>query len=223
MHSLLNPTFFKRLITGIFLGIGFWSIFVYLPAIYFTFTLLIILALIIVFDFRRLFPITKPIFWLTLPLYPILPFALLISLNHNPLYHDLLFILFILIFSFDTGSYVVGSLIGRNRISRSISPKKTWEGVIGGLIFACIGLYLILWEQGIYKPFGLIFSFTLIVCTLSLLGDLFESWLKRRAHIKDSATYLPGHGGFLDRFDGIMFAVFFFYLFKDPLLALFFG
>ncbi|CAN5157846.1 hypothetical protein BH09DEP1_BH09DEP1_0040 [soil metagenome] len=56
---------------------------------------------------------------------------------------------------------------------------------------------------------------------LSLVGDLFESWLKRRAGIKDSGTMLPGHGGFLDRFDGILFTVIFFYIFKDYLVKLF--
>ncbi|GMU19837.1 MAG: hypothetical protein AMXMBFR12_10280 [Candidatus Babeliales bacterium] len=64
-------------------------------------------------------------------------------------------------------------------------------------------------------------TFTLLVCILSLIGDLFESWLKRRAGIKDSGTMLPGHGGFLDRFDGILFTVIFFYIFKDYLVKLF--
>ncbi|HEB41986.1 MAG TPA: phosphatidate cytidylyltransferase, partial [Candidatus Dependentiae bacterium] len=111
---------------------------------------------------------------------------------------------------------------GKHKIASFISPNKTWEGALGGYIFACIGLFLIVWEQEIIKPWWFILGFTLTVCTLSLIGDLFESWLKRRTHIKDSGTYLPGHGGFLDRFDGIMFAVFFFYIFRDLLISLFY-
>lgn len=167
-----------------------------------------------------LFPVDTPIFWLLMPPYLLLPFAMLIKLNHNPAYHELLLILFIIVFSFDTGSYISGTLLGRHHICQSISPKKTWEGMLGGYIFALLGFILIIFEYGYQIQWWVIGIFTLIVCILSLLGDLFESWLKRRAHLKDSGTFLPGHGGFLDRFDGILFAVFFFYLSKDYLVAL---
>ncbi len=103
-----------------------------------------------------------------------------------------------------------------------IIPFKTCEGVVGGYIFANISLTLLFWEQGISNPWWLVMLFSFIVCSLSLVGDLFESWLKRRARIKDSGTLLPGHGGFLDRFDGILFAVFFFYFLRDYLLNLFY-
>lgn len=222
MHLRVSNNFLQRLITGGILGVGFWGLLVYLPPFYFSITLLIILALIIIFEWKRLFKITTPAFWLTMPLYPILPFALLIAMNQNPEYHKLLFILFILVFSFDTGSYIVGTLFGKHAISPTISAKKSWEGFLGGYCFALIGLWIILYEQSLHKPWYVLVPFTLIVCILSLLGDLFESWLKRRAHIKDSGTFLPGHGGFLDRFDGILFAVFFFYIFKKYLLASFF-
>ncbi len=216
----LSPTneFIKRLSTALVLGCGFWAVFIYFPPIYFTAALLIILATIIVFEWKRLFPISKPIFWILMPLYPILPFALLIAMNHHPLYHELLFILFILVFSFDTGGYVVGNIIGKHQVCPVVSPGKTWEGILGGYIFAIIGLKLIMMEQGLYKPWWFIMTFACIVCTLSFAGDLFESQLKRRARIKDSGFLLPGHGGFLDRFDGILFAVFFFYFLKDYLV-----
>ena len=70
-------------------------------------------------------------------------------MNNNPAYHDLLFILFILVSSHDTGSYIVGSLFGKHTIHPQISPKKTWEGFFGGDLFASIGLTLLLLEQGI--------------------------------------------------------------------------
>lgn len=222
MHLHWSNNFIQRLLTSLVLGIGFWAIFMYLPSIYFSITLLIILMCIIVFEWKRLFAITTPTFWLTMPIYPILPFALIISMNGNPTDRPLLFILFILVFSFDTGSYIMGNLFGTHKIAPTISARKTWEGTLGGYCFAVIGLCMILYEQDIYKSWSFIALFTFIVCTLSFAGDLFESWLKRRAHIKDSGTMLPGHGGFLDRFDGILFTVFFFYFFRDFLLSIFY-
>jgi phosphatidate cytidylyltransferase len=220
MHLPLSTEFIKRFITGIFLGLGFWVVYFYLPPIFFSLILVVILLFIITYEWTRFFPRDSLFFWLLMPPYLILPFFLMIKLNHDPLYHELLLILFILVFSFDTGSYLTGTLIGKHPICRSISPKKTWEGMLGGYIFACIGFILIILERGYQIPWWLIAIFTLTVCLLSLIGDLFESFLKRRAHLKDSGTFLPGHGGFLDRFDGILFAVFFFYFGKNYLLSL---
>jgi len=211
----------KRSITGFILGTIFWLVFVYCLPIYFSIMLVGILAQIIFFEWTRLFDIKKPLFWLLMPFYPVLPFVLLIMLNHAPEYRDLLFYLFIIVFSHDTGSYIVGSIIGKHKIFPHVSPGKTWEGFFGGYIAACIGLWFLLWEQEHIKTWAFVLSFTFIVCVLSLLGDLFESWLKRRADKKDSGFFLPGHGGFLDRFDGILFAVVFFYLLKDYLVTIF--
>ena len=220
MRLPLLTNFLKRVITGLILGIGFWWIYFYLPPVFFTIILIVILFLIITHEWTRLFSIKTPLFWILMPPYLIMPFILLILLNHNPLYHELSLILFIIVFSFDTGSYIAGTLIGKHHICQSISPKKTWEGMVGGYLFACFGFVLIVLERSYKAPWWLIALFSLIICTLSLIGDLFESWLKRRAHIKDSGTLLPGHGGFLDRFDGIIFATFFIYLYKDQLIAI---
>lgn len=211
----------QRTLTAFVLGLVFWLLLMYLPAPYFSYVLIAILAQIIFFEWKNFFHLRSPLFWLTLPLYPILPFYLLIMLNNNPLYHDLLLYLFILVSSHDTGSYIVGNLIGKRKISPTISPKKTWEGFLGGWAFASIGFYLLLWEQEVHLPIWFIMSFSLLICTLAFWGDLFESWLKRRADIKDSGTILPGHGGFLDRFDGILFAAFFFYAFREYLRIIF--
>jgi len=207
--------------TGVALGIGFWGVYFYLPPFFFSLILVVIFLLIVVYEWTRFFSIDTPLFWLLMPPYLILPFMMLIKLNHDVLYHELLLILFIIVFSFDTGSYVTGTLLGKHHICRSVSPKKTWEGMLGGYIFAFIGFFLIIFEYGYKLSWTFIGIFTLIVCILSLLGDLFESWLKRRAHLKDSGTFLPGHGGFLDRFDGILFAVFFFYILRNYLVTLF--
>jgi len=214
--------FVVRVITGLILGSCFWISFIYLPPIYFSCLLVGILFIIMLFEWSRLFPLHRMSFWLLWPFYPVLPFALLIYLNQHPLYHNLLLELFLIVASFDTGSYIVGKLIGKYHIAPTISPGKTWEGAIGGYIFAVIGLsFLVLYEQGKMLSWGIILGFTFIICLLSFCGDLFESWLKRRAHIKHSGTMLPGHGGFLDRFDGILFVVFFFFLFRAQLVALF--
>ena len=219
MHLTVSIEFIKRLITSVSLGLGFWGIYFYLPPSFFSLILGAILLLIITCEWSRFFSPSSPIFWLLMPPYLILPFMLLIKLNHDPIYHELLLILFIIVFGFDTGSYVVGTLSGKHYICKAISPRKTWEGVAGGYVFACLCFIFIIIERGYKAPWWFIAAFTLIVCILSLLGDLFESWLKRRALLKDSGNLLPGHGGFLDRFDGLIFAIFFFYLYRDYLIS----
>ncbi len=214
--------FITRVLTSLVLGSCFWISFAYMPHIYFSGILIGILLVIILFEIRRLLPAGRFSFWVLVFFYPVLPFALLIYMNQHSLYHNLLLELFLLVASYDSGSYIVGSLLGRNKIAPSISPQKTWEGVVGGYFFAVISLsFLVLYEQGKLISWWIILGFCLIVCTLAFFGDLFESWLKRRAHIKHSGSWLPGHGGFLDRFDGIMFAVFFFFIFRNTLVGLF--
>jgi len=215
-------TIIQRTITALALGFLFWMALIYLPPLYFSGILLFILLHILIVEWRKLFPINRPLFWLLMPLYLLLPFSLLIALNHDPYYHDLLFVLFILVSSYDTGSYLVGNIVGRHKIAPTISPGKTWEGALGGYIFACLGLTAVLYELKGKIAIAPILIFTFTVCALSLAGDLFESFLKRRARIKDTGGILPGHGGFLDRFDGIIFAVIFFYYFKEYIQQLFF-
>src|SRR5204863_6236358 len=148
MRFQLSTEFIQRFISGSILGIGFWIVLYYLPPLCFSLVLLLILLLIVIFEWIHFFSISTPPFWALMPIYLIIPFSLLISLNQNPEYHDLLFILFILVFGFDTGSYIIGNLIGKTHIFTAISPKKTWEGAIGGLIFAYRGALIIIFEQG---------------------------------------------------------------------------
>lgn len=216
-------TFVKRVITGLLFGLAFWSVFLYLPPYAFSILLFLIATLIVVFEWKNLFRPYSFAFWLILPFYPLLPICLLMLLNHNPVYRPLLFGLFVIAFSHDTGSYIIGKLAGRHRIWPSISPNKTWEGFWGGYLFAIAGLELVLWEQKIYKSVEFVLVLALVTCALSFLGDIFESYFKRRAQVKDSGNLLPGHGGFLDRFDGILFTTYFLYFFKDVLVTLIFG
>ncbi len=104
----------------------------------------------------------------------------------------------------DTMAYIVGSLIGRTPIS-PISPKKTWEGTIAGVILSVVILSTV---AGQYIPIATkyLYMITLVASIMGNLGDLFESKLKRLAGVKDSGSMMPGHGGFLDRFDSVLFA-----------------
>lgn len=110
----------------------------------------------------------------------------------------------------DTMAYIVGSLIGKTPFS-PISPKKTWEGTIGGAILAVVVVSLIAYLLNLpFIEMGIIAS---IAAVFGTLGDLFESKLKRMADVKDSGNMMPGHGGFLDRFDSLLFAVPFVWIF----------
>jgi len=129
--------------------------------------------------------------------------------------HDTMYVLpaytipFIIIASIwinDTMAYIVGSLIGKTPLSK-ISPKKTWEGTVGGIIL-CIGVIVFLFPLLVLSSFDLVFSITIaaIAAVSGTFGDLLESKLKRMAGVKDSGQIMPGHGGFLDRFDSLLLA-----------------
>ncbi|HMU45632.1 MAG TPA: phosphatidate cytidylyltransferase [Chitinophagaceae bacterium] len=116
----------------------------------------------------------------------------------------------------DTLAYLIGSMIGKTPFSK-ISPKKTWEGTLGGIISTAIISALIakLYLGFFYKPWIII---SLVAAVFGTIGDLFESKLKRMANVKDSGTLMPGHGGFLDRFDSLLFATPFVWLYIQFLL-----
>jgi phosphatidate cytidylyltransferase len=185
----------------------------YLPPIFFSLLLAGILTYILAYEWPRLCPCTGYTKYLITLCYPILPFVLMVYMNE---YYRTLFIhMLILVASFDVGAYVVGSRWGKHPLLPRISPGKTWEGVGGGLLLAGVTMWFISWYYSLsYTSFFLVGA-TLILCAAGLLGDLFESWLKRRAGIKDSATILPGHGGFLDRFDSHMATIFVVYAVRN--------
>ena len=117
-----------------------------------------------------------------------------------------LYILSICICS-DLGGYIIGKTIGGKKLTK-ISPKKTISGSIGSFCFSLIPLFIFnIYDSNEY-PFRIkIFLLSLSVSLACQIGDLFISYLKRKAKVKDSGNILPGHGGMLDRFDGIFFAV----------------
>ena len=145
-----------------------------------------------------------------------LPFALMSGIA---LYDKwLLFALFILIWVNDSGAYIVGSLMakrkgGNHKMFPRVSPAKSWEGLVGGFIFDLIAgyiFYLVGWTSTIgLTAYPLLDSllFALAVGIFGTLGDLMESLMKRTIGVKDSGTFMPGHGGVLDRFDSLLLAV----------------
>ena len=118
--------------------------------------------------------------------------------------------LFILVWTNDTFAYLCGNLFGRNKLFERISPMKTIEGSLGGIAFSVFVGYLI---GTIIEPdhtfFWLISS--VLIALFAILGDLFESLIKRKANVKDTGNIMPGHGGVLDRFDAVFFSIPIFY------------
>jgi phosphatidate cytidylyltransferase len=110
---------------------------------------------------------------------------------------------FILLWANDTGAYLVGITFGKHRLMERISPKKSWEGFFGGLIIAAIVAWLLSGWLGVVDRTGWI-VISVMVSVAGTFGDLIESMLKRSLGVKDSGTVMPGHGGFLDRFDSVM-------------------
>ena len=108
----------------------------------------------------------------------------------------------------ESAAYFGGSLFGRKKLFESVSPMKTWEGVISGLLANVILAYLIhqfIWTS--FQTFTFWVLFSMVVLVSGIFGDLFESLLKRNFNLKDSGNKLPGHGGFLDRFDSFFFVI----------------
>jgi phosphatidate cytidylyltransferase len=111
----------------------------------------------------------------------------------------------------DTMAYFVGSMIGKHKLFERISPKKTWEGSIGGGLCTILVAWIVSHWIDVYTP-NQWMALAAVAAIFGTLGDLVESMLKRSLHIKDSGSLLPGHGGLLDRFDAFIFALPFYWL-----------
>ncbi len=143
-------------------------------------------------------------------IYVAIPIAMLLAIAYRDnIYqynYHLVLSYFILIWTYDTMAYVSGILFGKHKLLVRISPKKTWEGALGGLIFAIIVSYVLsFYFTELTRNQWWILA--IIISIFGTLGDLAESMLKRSVGVKDSGNLLPGHGGLLDRFDSLFLAL----------------
>lgn len=134
------------------------------------------------------------------------PFALLtfIAMGQGQFYPNIIFGLLLVTWCSDSGAYVVGSMIGKTPLLPRISPKKTWEGTLGGALITLIFVFVLSWFIAELSLLNW-FIIAIIIIIFGGFGDLVESMLKRSFQIKDSGRMLPGHGGILDRFDAFIF------------------
>ncbi len=144
------------------------------------------------------------------PVYIALPFGLMANMLFLPETHEfspkIILSFFAFVWISDTGAFCVGSLLGKHKLIPKISPKKTIEGLLGGVAFTLLASILICHWVGIFTQLQwLIISFVTVI--FATFGDLVESMVKRNAGVKDSGKMLPGHGGVLDRFDSTLLAV----------------
>ena len=194
----------------------FYALSVILFPIDFIVRFLLILTPLLVALFSKNYPFEKVVVSLwTAMLFVALPCELMMSIYREPTFVSggkyLLIILFCLIWINDIFAYLTGMAIGKHKLFERISPKKTIEGSLGGLMMTILTAFLVnhfwLHTMSDLKMMGM----ALVVVVFGSLGDLCESMMKRQAGVKDSGNVIPGHGGILDRFDATFLAVPFVY------------
>ena len=177
------------------------------------FYLIIFLYLIIFVEINLFFKKNRTLILIYLLISLI--FFINIGFNKDNIYNFNFMILIII--TFDIFSYVIGTKYGSTKILKTISPKKTLEGLVGGIIFSLLFSIslIILFKNEINLP---IILFILIIIFSSFTGDIIESYFKRINNLKNSSNFLPGHGGFFDRFDSLIFSMISYTVFSNILL-----
>jgi phosphatidate cytidylyltransferase len=146
-------------------------------------------------------------------LYIGLPLSLLVLVDRAPRGKVWIFFLLTIIFLGDTAALYCGRLLGKHKLYRTVSPGKTWEGAVGGLVSSVLGGVFFSQVFGLHDSVGTIAVASGLIAIAGQVGDLAESMIKRNRGVKDSGKILPGHGGFLDRVDALLFAIPAFYAF----------
>jgi phosphatidate cytidylyltransferase len=219
MIFIFTAEFLKRLLTSIVLIFCFGGAYLHSVAM-FTLLLSIILVLILFFEWPKLVNFESPYSWIVTLFYPVLPVLSLIFLNYRyhsidiwvPLYP------FLVAWTADTFGYFVGNIWGNHKIYPTISPGKSWEGLLGSFLGITVLNFFLLpkikiepicsyFSQITLSNIAIIFLVSLMFTLVAFLGGMLISVLKRYAGLKDVGNVLPGHGGFLDRFDSVFFTV----------------
>ena len=210
-----KANFIKRTITALVLGPLFISLVLFMPTAYtfLTFAISLIMAMewiYIVNKNHRKLPVIKKLYWFLLGIfYCSLFFIALINISKSTHGIELTLWLFMSVWATDVGAYIAGTLIGGKKIAPSISANKTWAGLAGALFFSTFAGYIFnVYYHNFDNRFNYIFI-SPIIAIIAQTGDFLESSFKRYFKVKDSSNLLPGHGGFLDRFDGAITAAIF--------------
>lgn len=220
-HRDTKPTFLGRLIGGfsfhkaVFLMISvaivvsfYYQLFNYVFILYFVMFMYLIFDEIAIKSDKHIEAIGT---WLLSVVYISTPFGLMGLMAESRFIAkygvNFAMICLIMVWISDTFAFFGGKAFGKHKLAEKISPKKTWEGSVSGFFFTLVSGFVI-WK--FFAPqLGLLnmLVIAIIVGLFAQLGDLFESYLKRSVSVKDSSHLIPGHGGFLDRFDSILFAI----------------
>ncbi len=212
-NKLLSKNFLLRSIsTAVLLPLMLYII--ALGGVYFAGTMLLV-GLLLLLELYKIFKLSKAE-------YPFLSILIIAVFGIASLYHLCLlrgtavgaahiYTLAILIWSVDIGAYIIGSLLQGPKLAPSISPSKTWSGAVGGILSAIIMLKCLYYFDLHRIVLDLNVWIIAVLAILTQAGDLLESKFKRYHKIKDSGNVIPGHGGILDRIDGILLTVLFYY------------
>ena len=196
-----NNFFLRFLFSAIFITIYFIIAYVNFQLVYFLIVLIyffILIEIFIFFKIHKLYPL----------IYLFISFIFFITIDfREEIFSD--FNLFILIvITFDIFSYIIGKFLGKNKLTK-ISPNKTYEGLLGGIITSLFISLLFSYNFNISIDIDHVF-FILLIILSAFLGDIIESYFKRINNLKNSSEIIPGHGGVFDRFDSFLFAIIFY-------------
>lgn len=213
MNSFVfSSEFFKRLITASVLMFCVGGAYLHSVTL-FSMLLAAIFMIIVVFELPKLVQLPAALFMVVALIYPGLSIGALIYLNYK--YHNVNLLIplypFLISWTADTFGYIFGKTLGVHKICPNISPGKTWEGLFGSIV-GCLILNLLILpyiKVGLFEflSFTGIFLISILYTLCAFSGGLLMSFLKRRKGLKDAGDVLPGHGGFLDRFDSVFACV----------------